>query len=77
MNDLFSTSDLLLATVVSLHFPIEATEKTNEGKIIFYFKRSSELDKLIELFWKKQLKIEPQLLFYQLKFLKSFIYSDK
>jgi len=77
LKDYYSTSDLALATAISLWFPIEAIDKTNPHKAIFLFKRNEELDRLLEAFWRRELKVEPQAYFNQLKLIKSRLYSEE
>jgi hypothetical protein len=77
INDYYSTSDLALATALSLWFPVEAIDKTNPHKAIFLFKRNEELDQLLEAFWRRELKVEPQAYFNQLKAIKSRLYSEE
>ena len=72
----YSTSDLSLATSISLFYPLDSIDKKNPYKAEFLFKRDDSLDKLIEAYWKRELKIEPQAFFAQLKFIKSRLYSQ-
>ena len=75
-TNIFITSDLSLATVLSLFFPLDGIEKKDPHKAQFLFIRQKELDQIIESYWRKELKIEPQLLFSQLKFIKTRLYSQ-
>jgi len=77
LNNYYSTSDLALATALSLWFPLETIDKTNPHKAIFLFKRNEELDRLLEAFWRRELKVEPQAYFNQLKLIKSRLYSEE
>ena len=78
LNNYYSTSDLALATAISLWFPIEAIDKTTDPhKAIFLFKRNENLDRLIEAYWRRELKVEPQAYFNQLKLIKSRLYSEE
>ena len=72
----FSTFDLGLATVLSLSFPIESLNKSNSKKVEFVFKRQPGLDELVQRYWAKDLSVEPQLLFSNLKHLKNRLYSS-
>lgn len=72
----YSTSDLALATVISLWYPIEAIDKVNPRKAQFLFKRDASLDQLIEAYWKDELKIEPKAYFNQLKIVKARLYGE-
>ena len=77
LNDSYSTSDLALATTISLWHPLEAVDKTNPSKAQFLFKRDENLNQLIESFWKQELRIEPQAYFNQLKIIKSRLYGER
>lgn len=76
INQYFRTTDLALATVLSLFFPLDSVDKTNTHKAEFLFKSDDQLHRLIETYWKRELKIEPQAFFAQLKFIKSRLYSQ-
>jgi hypothetical protein len=69
----YSTSNLNLATVINLHFPIDSLDRTNPKQVEFMFERSKELDQLIESYWKEELKLEPKKLFKKKKELMSRI----
>lgn len=77
INDYYATSDLALATAISLSYPIEVIDRQNPTKAQFLFKRDSGLDQLIEAYWKGELKINPQTYFNQLKTLKARLYGEK
>jgi hypothetical protein len=73
----YVTSDLALATVISLQFPIGKLDKKNPKKVLFYFEKDKEgkIDDLIEKYWKKMIKVEPQSFFYQIRTIKNIIYE--
>jgi hypothetical protein len=73
---LFSTFDLSLATTISLFFPLEAIERDGT-RARFLFKREDGLDKIIEAYWRRDLKVEPQSYFQQLRFIKTRLYERK
>lgn len=77
LESVFQTNDLSLATVISLYYPIEAIDKTNPHKVIFLFKRKEGLDGLVETYWRRDLTIEPQALFQQLRTLKTRLYGER
>jgi hypothetical protein len=77
LNNYFSTPDLALAAAISLWYPVETIDRTNPSKAIFLFKRDENLDKLVENFWKQELRIEPQAYFSQLKIIKSRLYGER
>lgn len=75
IKNYYQSSDLALATTLSLFFPIENIDKTNPHRAIFKFKRAIALDKVIEAYWKKEIKVTPQDFFQQLKVIKTRLYS--
>jgi len=75
-KDLYKTSDLSLATTLSLFCPIETLERINPHKVCFVFKRNKKFDELLEQYWKQDLKVEPQLYFNQLKIIKARLYAN-
>lgn len=75
-TDFYRTSDLALATVISLHYPIEAIDHQNPRKALFSFSRNEKLDELIKGYWRGELKVEPQSFFNQLRQIKSRIYAE-
>lgn len=72
---LYRVSDLGLACVLSLYFPIISVDKSNPRKIFFNFNKSKDLDLIIEKYWSGGLKVEPKHYFSNLKILKTRIYS--
>ena len=76
-NNYYSTSDLALAAAVSLWYPIDAIDRQNPHKATFLFKRDEKFDELLEVYWKRELKVEPQTYFNQLKAIKARLYSEK
>lgn len=74
--DFWKTSDLPLATVISLWFPLDSLEKASDSKVFFYFKRDERLDELVQAYWKKELQVEPQTYFIAMKLLKARIHQE-
>lgn len=77
LAETFVTSDLNLATVLSLSFVLEGIDRTNPQRALFMFRRDQNLDRLIEMFWRKELRIEPQEYFQQLKIIKTRLYGNE
>ncbi|MFH0936945.1 MAG: DUF5659 domain-containing protein [Candidatus Daviesbacteria bacterium] len=78
IDDYFSTSDLALASAIALYYPLEVIDRTeNPFKAQFLFKKDDQLTKLIESYWRCELKVEPQAYFNQLKAIKARLYSDR
>ncbi|MGH7202971.1 MAG: DUF5659 domain-containing protein [Candidatus Levyibacteriota bacterium] len=72
----FSTSDLTLATALSLWYPIEKIDKKNPRKAQFVFTRSPQLESLISSFWRGELKVDPKEYAAQQKNIKTRLYDD-
>jgi len=66
----YITSDLALAAALSLFYPLEAIDHRNP-RAEFLFKRDDQLDKLIEAFWRGEMRVSPQAYFYQLRLIKT------
>ena len=77
LKNCFLTSDLALASTISLWYPIDVIDRQNPRKAIFSFKRDEKLDELIEAYWKRELKIEPQEYFNQLRAIKARLYEER
>jgi len=77
INNYYSTSDLGLAATLSLWYPIEGIDRTNPHRAVFLFKRDEELNPLLEAYWRRELKVEPQTFFNQLKTIKSRLYAEE
>lgn len=71
----YSTSDLALASALSISEHIEKIDKTNPKRLLFSFKSSEKLQHKVDQYWKKELKIEPQSYFNQIRLLKTLIYE--
>lgn len=73
----FSTYDIFLSsTLVTLGFKIEALDKQNKQKVEFCFIRENGLDETIQMYWARELRVEPQSFSANLKSLKNRIYSN-
>ena len=76
-SDTYVTSDLALATTISLKFPIQDIDRSNPRKAVFIFLRSPELEGLVEGYFRNELKISPQTFFNQLRDIKSRLYAER
>ena len=78
-NQFYKTADLALVAVLLLFIPdsLEVCDWTNPHKVLFAFKRSDKLDELVAKYWKRELKVEPQAFFNQLKLAKVRIYAHE
>lgn len=75
-DNYYKTSDLALSTTLSLYSPIETTEFIDEKKVFFVFLKSQELENLINLYRRGEMRVEPQQFFNQLRVIKTRIYSQ-
>ena len=74
-NFFFKTSDLALATAISvLGIAIEAMQQSDGERMNFIFAKSEKLQDIMNRFWRGELLVEPQAYFNQLKVLKTRIY---
>lgn len=76
-RDFYKTSDLTLATVLSLYYPIEAIDRTNPDRVQFLFKREEGLEEVVEKYWRRELRVEPQAFFNQLRIIKARLYGER
>lgn len=76
MNKYFETSDLALATFLSLSYSIEYIDRNNPQKVVFSFRDDGQIQAIVERFWKREFSIEPIAYFDQLRLLKSRIYKS-
>ncbi len=76
-SDTYVTSDLALATTISLQFPIQDIDRSNPRKAVFVFPRSPDLEDLVEGYFRNELKISPQTFFNQLRDIKSRLYAER
>jgi hypothetical protein len=76
-SNTYVTSDLALATTISLQFPIQDIDRSNPRKAVFVFMRSLELEDLVEGYFRNELKISPQTFFNQLRDIKSRLYAER
>jgi hypothetical protein len=74
-ENLYTTSDLSLASAIALFYPLWAINRSNPVKAEFLFERKEGLDEVIEAFWKNELKVSPLAYFQELKILKSRLYE--
>jgi len=76
INGYFNTFDIYLAAIlVSLGFEISKLDRTDTKRVEFCFKHNEKLDEIVQRYWDKELSLEPQALFANLKQLKNRIYS--
>lgn len=75
-NKFYQSANLPLAGAISIYITLEGVDKQNPKKAFWIFRRSKELDELVEKFYKRQLLVEPARYFEQISFLKSQLYQN-
>ncbi len=76
-NNYFKSSDLNLCSfIISSGYCISSTEKNKDNTTVFYIIRDDNLDRLIELYFSHQAKVDPILFAYNQKLLKTRIYHS-
>lgn len=75
-NNYFETTDISCASAIyCMGEKIEAIDKTDPYRASFVFKRSKELDALIQGFWAHSLLVDPLAYFNCLKEVKTRLYQ--
>lgn len=78
IDDYYSSFDLALSAAISLYFPLEVIDRTQDPyRAQFLFKKSKELDDFLGSYWKGEIRVEPQAYFNQLKNIKARLYSER
>ena len=73
----YKTSDLGLATTLSLFFPIKTIDRNNPRKVLFVFDQTKELEQFVDKYWRSEIVIEPKTFTNQIKNIKTRIYSGE
>jgi hypothetical protein len=71
MNETFDTSDLPLATTLSLFEEILEIDRSNPNQVKFKFPKSQENSTLVKQFWSGELKVSPISFYNRLNNIKS------
>ncbi len=76
-KDYFETSDMpLVATLYYFGYKIYSVDKSNPSRAVFLIVGNSELNKIVQNFLTRSLKVEPSAYFNSLKEVKSRLYED-
>lgn len=76
-TNFYLTSDLALATALNMSFPLEDIDRGNPKRAVFVFRRSPELEKTVDDFFRNEIKVSPQIYFNQLRDIKARLYSER
>lgn len=72
----FQTTDLSLATTLSMFVPMRDIDKTNPRKAQFIFPSSLAVESLISSYWQGTLQVNPQGYYNALHNIKAKLYSE-
>jgi predicted ATP-dependent serine protease len=75
-EEYYTTSDLSLATTLSLWYPLEDVDRSTPRRALFVFKKTSQLEKLIDEYHRNEIKVSPQLYYNQLRVMKARLYEN-
>jgi len=77
-NNYYKTADLALVAALLLFIPdsLEVVDRGNPHKVLFCFGKSPDLDSLVKRYWSRELQVEPQAFFNELKQVKVRIYAE-
>lgn len=73
----YQTSDLSLATTLSIWFPIEDIDRLNPRKALFVFQNTKQLQKLVDEYYRNEIRVSPQVYFNQLRVVKARLYANE
>jgi len=76
-KSLYETADLSLSTTLSLWYPIQQIIRSNPRKSIFVFEKTKELLKLVDSYYRDEVKVSPQTFFNQLRAIKARLYANE
>lgn len=75
-KEMFRTADLALTAALCVSgFVVRDVERTDPKRSIFLFEKDEKLLEEVERYWHREMRIEPQEYFYQLKTIKARIYE--
>lgn len=74
-NNIYRTADLSLAAALQLYKPLIGVDRQNPRRAEFLFDQSPELNKLVESFWRGELKVDPRAYFAALREIKARLYE--
>lgn len=70
----YETTDLGLASLLSMSFPLEMKVENKKG--VFVFNKTPELQQLIKGYWDNNISVEPQSYFDAIKKIKNRLYNS-
>ena len=78
-SEFFLTSDLGLATILSLYFTLEDIDHSDPRKAFFVFKQQPKLNQILVAYFNNDptLTVRPQVFFNQLRDVKARLYAER
>ena len=77
MNNFYVTTDLgLAACLLTVGYPLDSFDRSDKKRVSFIFKRDERMDKILQQYFSRLLRIEPISFFLNQKSLKSYLYQD-
>jgi hypothetical protein len=76
-ENIYSTTDLSIAATLAVWFPIESLTKLDLKKVAFNFTNALELQNVLALYWRNELKVEPKALLNSLKTIKLRLHQEQ
>ena len=76
INTIYHTTDMACVATLLLYVPLSSIDRTQGTKVLFGFKKSEELDRLLEAYWQSQLLVEPRAYFDSIKAVKTRLYEQ-
>lgn len=77
MNKLFETSDFSLCiSLILLGYKLSSIDKSNPKRCVFQFEYEDDIQKSVEAYFKGELRLDPRLVLFQAKVIKSMINED-
>lgn len=75
IEDLYATTDLALAAALCLYFPLVGLKYLSPKQATFYFEKTDQVLQTVDQYWSHQLRVDPIDYFFQIKQIKSRLYS--
>lgn len=75
IEDLYATTDLSLTATLCLYYPLVGLKFNSPKQATFYFEKTQSVVKTVDQYWTHQLRVDPIDYFFQLKQVKSRLYS--
>jgi hypothetical protein len=76
-SSFYQTTDMnLCVSLCACGCVIEGVNRQNPAKVVFLIKKSKNLESLVRQYFSHQLKVDPSMLFFYLKQIKTMIYNS-